>query len=49
MFQLGVELGSIDRGRRNYLKARALLGVIVVIFNLMKNFLDLNNLMFNKY
>jgi hypothetical protein len=44
--QLTVELGSTQSGRRNYLKARALL---VVIFSVMKNFLDLNSLMFNKY
>jgi hypothetical protein len=44
--QLVVEVGSTDRGRRNSLKARALL---VVILSLVQNFLDLNNLMFNKY
>jgi hypothetical protein len=47
--QLAVELGSIDRGRRNSLKARVLLVVIAVILSLMKNFLDLNSLMFDKY
>jgi hypothetical protein len=41
--QLTVELGSIDRGQRNSLKA------IVVILSMMKNCLDLNSLMFNKY
>jgi hypothetical protein len=30
MRQLAVELGSTDRGGRNYLKARALLATIVV-------------------
>jgi hypothetical protein len=44
--QLVVELGSTDRGWRNSLKACALL---VVILSLMKNFLDLNSLVFNKY
>jgi hypothetical protein len=47
--QLAVELGSTDRGRRNSLKARALIVVTVAILSLMKNFLDLNSLMFNKY
>jgi hypothetical protein len=46
--RLALELGSKERVRRNYLKARALLVVIVAILNLM-NFLDLNSLMFNKY
>jgi hypothetical protein len=46
---LAVELGSTDRGRRNYFKARALLIVIVVILSLMKIFLDLDSLIFNKY
>jgi hypothetical protein len=41
-----VELGSTDRGRSNSLKVRVLL---VVILSLMKNFLHLNSLMFNKY
>jgi hypothetical protein len=36
--QLAVELGSTDRGRKNFLKARALLVVIVVILSLMKIF-----------
>jgi hypothetical protein len=40
---------STDRGRRNSLKACALLVVIAVILSLMKNFLDLNSLMLNKY
>jgi hypothetical protein len=44
--QLVVELVRTDRGWRNSLKAHALL---VVILNLMKNFLDLSSLMFNKY
>jgi hypothetical protein len=45
-----VELGSTDRGQRNYLKARALLVVVVVVVVLsLMNFLDLNSLMFNKY
>jgi hypothetical protein len=47
--QLAVELGSIDGGRRNSLKACALLVVTVVILGLMKNYLDLDSLMFNKY
>jgi hypothetical protein len=47
--QLAIELGSTDRGQRNSLKARALLVVIVVILSLVKNFLDLNSLVFNKY
>jgi hypothetical protein len=47
--QLAVELGSTDKGRRISLKARALLVVIIVILSLMKNFLDLNSLIFNKY
>jgi hypothetical protein len=42
MCQLAVELGSTE----DSLKARVLL---VVILSLMKNFLDLNCLMFNKY
>jgi hypothetical protein len=49
MRQLAVELGSTDRGWRNSLKALVLLVLIVVILSLMKNFLDLNSLMFNKY
>jgi hypothetical protein len=44
---LAVELGNTDRGQMNYLKAHVLLIVTVVIFSLMKNFLDLNSLMFN--
>jgi hypothetical protein len=44
--QLEVELGSTDRRWRNSLKACVLL---VVILSLMKNFLDFNSLMFNKY
>jgi hypothetical protein len=44
--QLAVELGSRDRGRRNSLKARELLAVIL---SMLKNFLDLNSLMLNKY
>jgi hypothetical protein len=44
--QLAVELGSTDRGRKNSLKARVLL---VVMLSLLKNFLDLSSLMFNKY
>jgi hypothetical protein len=40
---------TTDRGRRNSLKARALLVVIVLILSLMKNSLDFNSLMFNKY
>jgi hypothetical protein len=38
IYQLAVEVGSTDRGRRNSLIARALLIVIVVILNLMKFF-----------
>jgi hypothetical protein len=40
--QLVVELGSTDRGRKNSLKARVLLVVIVVILSLM-NVFDLNS------
>jgi hypothetical protein len=44
--QLAAELGSTDRGQRMSLKACMLL---VVILGLMKNFLDLNSLVLNKY
>jgi hypothetical protein len=44
-----VKLGLTDIGPRDSLKARALLVVILVILSLMKNFLDLNSLMLNKY
>jgi hypothetical protein len=33
--QLAVELGSTNKGRRNSLKARALLVIIVAILNMM--------------
>jgi hypothetical protein len=44
--QLEVELVRTDRGRGDSLKPGVLLAVIL---SLMKNFLDLNSLMFNKY
>jgi hypothetical protein len=47
--QLVVELVNTQREWRNSLKAHTSLVVILVTLSLIKNFLDLNSLMLNKY